>query len=84
MGINFLWTLQQVGMNLLGFEGRKKEMFYLMMHSTHFIYGYMVQNMLLDCSDSERKPTVAPSHRQDSTYHSPLLNQLWSTVWNEK
>ena len=26
------------------FEGRK-EMFYLMMHSAHFIYGYMVSGM---------------------------------------
>ena len=30
-------------------------MFYLMMHSTHFIYGYMVA----DHSDSERKPSAA-------------------------
>ena len=35
-------------------EGRK-EMFYLMMHSTHFIYGYMVKYH----SDSERKPAAA-------------------------
>ena len=25
----------------LGFRFRRKEMFYLMTHSTHFIYGYM-------------------------------------------
>ena len=60
----------------------RKEMFYLTMHSTHFIYGYMVK----DHSDSERGetcwchmgysfrltarvPLYAPSHRQDSTYH---------------
>ena len=24
----------------------RKEMFYLMMHSTHFIYGYMVSDMV--------------------------------------
>ena len=29
---------------LLDKEGRK-EMFYLMMHSTHFIYGYMVSDI---------------------------------------
>ena len=26
----------------------------------------------------------APSHRQDITYHYPLLHQSWSTGWNEK
>ena len=57
-------------------------MFYLMMHTTHFIYGYVVK----DHSDSEREETrcchigyvfhlaarvllYAP-HRQDNTYHS--------------
>ena len=30
-------------------------MFYLTMHSTHFIYGYIVE----DLSDRERKPTAA-------------------------
>ena len=57
-------------------------MFYFMMHSTHFIYGYMVK----DHSDSERGNLLPPhrllflinskgflyalSHRQDNTYHS--------------
>ena len=51
-------------------------MFYLTMHSTHFIYSYMVK----DHSDSERENLLlphgllflsyAPPHRQDSTYHS--------------
>ena len=27
------------------FIGRRKEMFYLTMHSTHFIYGYMVSGL---------------------------------------
>ena len=57
-------------------------MFYLMTHSTHFIYGYMVK----DHSDIVKKETrcrhigysyrltarvllYAPSHRQDNTYH---------------
>ena len=61
----------------------KKEMFYLMIHSTHFIYNYLVK----DHSDIEkRKPLItfhglfflissnaflyAPSHRQDS----PVVN----------
>ena len=34
-------------------DGRK-EMFYLMTHSTHSIYGYMASNMVKDHSDSER------------------------------
>ena len=33
----------------------RKEMFYLTMHSTHFIYGYIAS----DHSDSEMKPTAA-------------------------
>ena len=66
-------------------EGRK-EMFYLTMHSTHFILRlYGVGHMVKDHSDSERgNPLpphgllfpinskgsfIAPSHRQDSTYH---------------
>ena len=60
-------------------EGRK-EMFYLMTHSTQLIYGYMVK----DHSDNERKTCCchigysfqlaarvllyASSHRQDNTY----------------
>ena len=61
-------------------------MFYLTTHSTHFIYGYMASDMVKDHSDSEkgnpcrhigysfrltaRVLLYAPSHRQDSTYHS--------------
>ena len=33
----------------------RKEMFYLMTHSTHFIYGYMASDMVKDHSDSERE-----------------------------
>ena len=67
-------------------EGRK-EMFYLTMHSTHFIYGYMALDIWLRTILIVRKETrcchigysfrltarvllYAPSHRQDSTYHS--------------
>ena len=62
-------------------------MFYLMTHSTHFIYGYMVSDIWLKTILIVRKETrcrhigysfrltarvllYAPSHRQDSTYHS--------------
>ena len=34
-------------------EGRK-EIFYLTMHSTHFIYGYMLSDMVEDHSENER------------------------------
>ena len=49
-------------------------MFYLMMHSTHFIYGYMASDMVTDHSDSEKGIPLQPhrlllSHRQDNTYH---------------
>ena len=71
-------------------EGRK-EMYYLMTHSTHFIYGYMASDIWLRTILIVRKETrchhigysfrlparvllYAPSHRQDSTYHS-----LWYT-----
>ena len=67
-------------------EGRK-EMFYLTMHSTHFIYSYMVSDIWLRTILIVKKETrcrhigyslrliamvllYAPSHRQDSTYHS--------------
>ena len=62
-------------------------MFYLTMHSTHFIYGYMASDIWLRTILIVRKETrchhigysyrltarvllYAPSHRQDSTYHS--------------
>ena len=64
---------------------RKEEMFYLTMHSTHFIYSYMASDMVNDHSDSERGNPLLPrellfltsskvflyasSHRQDNTYH---------------
>ena len=62
-------------------------MFYLMTHSTHFIYGYMASDIWLRTILIVRKETrcrhigysyrltsrvllYAPTHRQDSTYHS--------------
>ena len=40
----------------------RKEMFYLTMHSTHFICGYMVQdNLVKDHSHNERKPVAFTS-----------------------
>ena len=70
-------------------EGRK-EMFYLTMLSTHFIYGYMASDIWLRTILIVRKETCcchigysfqltarlllyAPSHKQDSTYHSLCL-----------
>ena len=40
----------------------RKEMFYLMTHSTHFIYGYMVRHMVKDHSDSGIE-NLLPPHR---------------------
>ena len=61
-------------------------MFYLTMHSTHFIYCYMTReethcrHMGYSFQLTEMVLLYAPSHRQDSTYHS-----LWYTGrWNEK
>ena len=58
------------------YEGRK-EMFYLMTHSTHFIYGYIASDIWLRTILIVREETrlaarvllYAPSHRQDSTQH---------------
>ena len=77
-------------------ERGRKEMFYLTMHSTHFIYGYMVKNH----SDRERGNPLSP-HRllfqisskgsficiiPQTGYHTqqPLLHQMWGTGWNDK
>ena len=43
--------------NCLWLEGRRKEMFYLTMHSTHFIYGYMVSHIWLRTIPIVRKET---------------------------
>ena len=59
---------------------KKKEMFYLTMHSTHFIYGYVVVgHMVKDHSDCERGNSLPPHGLPQS-----LLNQSWSTGWNKK
>ena len=65
-------------------EEARKEMFYLTMHSTHFIYGYMASDIWLRTILIVRKETrcrhigysyrltarvLTPSHRQDNTYH---------------
>ena len=42
-------------------QGRK-EIFYLTTHSTHFIYGYMASDMVMDHSDSD-KGNPLPPHR---------------------
>ena len=36
-------------------SGRMKKMFYLMMHSTHFIYGYMVSDWK---NEEEKEQTI--------------------------
>ena len=59
---------------------REREMFYLTMHSTHFIYGYMASDIWLRketrCRHigysyrlTARVLLYAPSYRQDNTYH---------------
>ena len=48
-------------LNLLSlYSSGRKEMFYLMTHSTHFIYGYMASDMVKDHSDSERGNPLPP------------------------
>ena len=72
---------------MYGYMEGRKQMFYLTTHSTHFIYGYMESDIWLRTILIVRKETrcrhigysyrltarvllYAPSHRQDSTYHS--------------
>ena len=64
-------------------EQGRKEMFYLMMHSTHFIYGYLASDIFRYWKRKEtrcchisysfrlaaRVLLYALSHTQDSTYH---------------
>ena len=58
-------------------------MFYLMMHSTHFIYSYIrIIHMVKDHSDSKRKPMgysfhlqgfFYMHHRTDRTFVTPVM-----------
>ena len=59
--VDLLTGLVNVVKSIDNMEGRK-EMFYLMTHSTHFIYGYMdgTRHMVKDHSDSERGNTLLP------------------------
>ena len=69
----------------------RKEMFYLMMHSTHFIYGYMASDIWLRTIQIARQNTrlaarvhlYASSHRQDNTYHDLCYTQyiLFTVIW---
>ena len=68
-------------------------MFYLMTHSTHFIYGYMGSDMVKDHSDSEGGNLLPPhgllfpisskgsfictTHRQDTTAFVSPVLEHW-------
>ena len=52
----FLWVLKINKLGWVGFE-REREMFYLTMHSTHFIYGYMASDIWLRTILIVRKET---------------------------
>ena len=70
-------TLKQTNKHTSLTQEGRKQMFYLTMHSTHFIlWFYGIGHMRKDYSDSERGIWLtarvllyAPSHRLDSTYH---------------
>ena len=55
-------SILTVSLGLRSFEGRRKEMFYLTTHSTHFIYGYMALFTVKDYSDTESGNSLPP-HR---------------------
>ena len=43
-------------------DSGRKEVVYLMMHSTHFIYSYMASDMVKDHSDIDRGNLLLPLH----------------------
>ena len=64
-------------------------MFYLMMHSTHFIYGYMASDMVKDQSDSEKGNQLPPQRRRKvpksvggggTQTHVPLVKNQYKLV----
>ena len=38
----------------------KEDMFYLMTHLTHFIYGYMISDVAMDNRENERRNPLSP------------------------
>ena len=56
-------VLQELDERLHCHHGRRKEMFYLTMHSTHFIYGYMASDIWLRTILIVRKGNPLPPHR---------------------
>ena len=79
--------------NITNYIYRRKEIFYLTTHSTHFIYGYMASKVK-DSSDSERGNPL-PALRVDMDYsfrlaardllHAPFhRHQSRSSDWNDK
>ena len=51
----------------------RKEIIYLTMYSTHFIYGCMASDILRNHSDSERGNPLPPLHR----LHFPISNTFY-------
>ena len=79
--VQCLWLV----LSVISLVSGRKEMFYLMTHSTHFIYGYMASDIWLRTILIVRKETrcrhttlwltarvllYAPSHRQDNLYYT--------------
>ena len=72
----------------------RKEMFYLMTHSTPFIYGYMASNIARE--DTRCRHFMGYSfrlaardpfymhHRTDRIAYTTTLYLSWSTGWNDK
>ena len=60
LNMDIVKTLSQNAHHQLLYEEGRKELFYLMTHSTHFIYGYMASDMVKDHSDSERGNPLPP------------------------
>ena len=73
-----LWPCWSVWWKLGNVALRRKEMFYLSRHSTHFIYGYMVK----DHGDSQKGNSVLPLY--GLLFPRDRIHKSWSTGWNEK
>ena len=57
----------------------RKEMFYLTMHPTHFIYGYMASDMVKDHSDS-----LIVRKRERNVLFNDALNTFYLRLYGRK
>ena len=81
----------KINKNTIGKMEGRKEMLYLMTHSTHIIYAYVVKDhsnsetphsLLFPISSKGSFMCIIPETGKHIP--QPLLHQSWSTGWNNK